>query len=75
MAKQTLWKLLYWLLTEESERNVYDLLTDTPDSIFANGIVTGEREMEKAGKPQEPDAETSALMEELRELAKSLSQK
>lgn len=69
------WEEPDWLLTEESERNVYDLLTDTPDSIFANGIVTGEREMEKAGKPQEPDAETSALMEELRELAKSLSQK
>jgi len=69
------WEELDWLLTDTAEYKVYELQTGAADSIFANGIVTGGRDMEKVGKPKEPDAETSVLLQEFRELAESLSRK
>lgn len=69
------WEELDWLLTETVECRVYELQTEFPDSIFANGIVTGESDMEKDRESKELDARTLALLKEVNELVESLSQK
>lgn len=66
---------LDWLLTENVPQNVYDLQLETPQCIFANGIVTGDRDEEESTKSEEINLEAAALMKELRKLIQSVSEK
>ncbi|WP_294606174.1 hypothetical protein [uncultured Bacteroides sp.] len=64
-----------WLLMENAERRVFNLLLETPDRIFANGIVTGDKCEEKKSEPANADLEASVAVEEMRKLMQALSKK